>query len=123
MRNILFIALGGALGAVLRYLISKTMSSFFPAFDFPLGTLFVNILGSFFLSWVLFANLYKISINPEIILLFCTGFLGAFTTFSSLMYEIFYLFQKSLIHAFFYFFISVTGGFFAIFLGYFLAKK
>ena len=76
LRNILLVALGGALGSVCRYLISKLSLG-----TFPWGTLTVNILGSLLIG-LLTGLMLRGSVSPEMKLLLVTGFCGGFTTFS-----------------------------------------
>ncbi len=77
VKNILYVGLGGFLGACCRYLLVTGMYKYLPSF--PYGVLFANILGSFF-AGVLFA----LSVfNSQVSLMVFTGFLGAFTTFST----------------------------------------
>jgi CrcB protein len=82
---ILMIALGGALGAVARYGLSGWVHSFLDT-TFPMGTLVVNVLGSFGLglSLLLFESL---AWSAELRTLVTIGFLGAFTTYSTFSYE------------------------------------
>ena len=82
---ILMIALGGAFGAVARYGLSGWVHSHLDT-TFPMGTLAVNILGSFLLglSLPLFESL---AWSADLRTLVTIGFLGAFTTFSTFSYE------------------------------------
>ena len=82
---ILMIALGGAFGAVARYGLSGWVHSLQDT-TFPLGTLVVNVLGSFLLglSLPLFESL---AWSADLRTLVTIGFLGAFTTFSTFSYE------------------------------------
>ncbi len=81
----LSVALGGAVGSVARFSLSRGLSFVWPGF--PVGTLAVNLLGSFFIGilavWAFDKN---IIISPwrEF---FITGFLGGLTTFSTFAYE------------------------------------
>ena len=74
MITIISVALGGALGAVLRYLVGLSVA-------FPLGTLGVNVAGSFAIGlvWVIFASRGLQGWLPFVM----TGVLGGFTTFSA----------------------------------------
>lgn len=86
MRILIAIAVGGALGALLRYGLSGLIGKVF-ATSFPMGTLVVNILGSFLIGvvWVLFERL---SDAPEFRAFAVVGLLGAFTTFSTYSLEV-----------------------------------
>lgn len=80
------IALGGAGGAVSRYLVDTLVSERVGA-EFPWGTFVVNMTGSFVLG-VLFALAVERDVLPsDIRLPVMTGFVGAYTTFSTLMLE------------------------------------
>lgn len=82
----LLVGIGGFFGAGSRYLVSKFVESMTHS-SFPFGTLSVNVIGSFFLT--LLATLYfRASIETsELQLILLTGFLGAFTTFSTFSNE------------------------------------
>jgi CrcB protein len=81
----LFVALGGGIGALLRYLSSEFVKKIFDT-PFPAGTFAVNAAGSFLIG-VLF-TLFETRLLPEEFRLFAiTGFLGGYTTFSSYSLE------------------------------------
>ncbi|MDD4730426.1 MAG: fluoride efflux transporter CrcB [Desulfovibrio sp.] len=86
MTKILVLALGGAAGTLSRYWLSGAAQRLFGA-SFPAGTFAVNMTGSLFFGflWGLFEN--RIGFSPELRLLLLTGFMGAFTTFSTYMFE------------------------------------
>ncbi|WP_417763819.1 fluoride efflux transporter CrcB [Shewanella sp.] len=91
MNNLVWVALGGAGGAVLRYSISIFMIQLFGS-SFPFGTLTVNVLGSFLMGIV--AALSQLShISPEVKALLGVGFMGALTTFSTFSNETLMLIQ------------------------------
>lgn len=82
----LLIALGGAAGAVSRYAVDDTVTRWFGG-SFPLGTLVINLSGSFLLG-VLFALVVERSALPsDIRAPVMIGFIGAYTTFSTWMLE------------------------------------
>jgi len=82
---ILMVAVGGAVGAVARYGLSGWVQGF-PSTSFPLGTLVVNVLGSFLLGFV-FYLLEALALSAETRSMVTIGFLGSFTTFSTFSYE------------------------------------
>jgi|LGVF01.1.fsa_nt_gb CrcB protein len=82
LKNILYVGIGGFFGSSLRYIISKLLNS-----SFPFGTLFVNAFGSFILGFITYKLIKSTNIPQEYILMFTTGFIGAFTTFSTYMLE------------------------------------
>lgn len=82
----LAIAVGGAIGALVRHLVSVWS---YPVFEgrFPLGTLIVNVLGSFLIGVVYVAIIERGMLSPEWRLLLMTGLFGALTTFSTFSLE------------------------------------
>jgi len=85
------IGLGGALGAMARYGLSGWVQGMVDS-TFPLGTLAVNVLGSFLLGFSLYL-LESTAPTAEVRSLVTMGFLGAFTTFSTFSYEALVLLQ------------------------------
>ena len=91
MIHILYIGIGGFLGSVSRYLISKFLNNVIPSF--PLGTLAVNISGSFLIGFVIYSTVFGKSIPSNLRDLITIGFIGAFTTMSTFSYETFRLME------------------------------
>jgi len=81
---LLFIGAGGFFGAISRYLIATNTQKMFDTF-FPIGTLTVNVLGSFIIGFA--AMFFAQSVQPEYKAFVITGFLGALTTFSTFSLE------------------------------------
>ncbi|MDP7329580.1 MAG: fluoride efflux transporter CrcB [Candidatus Thalassarchaeaceae archaeon] len=79
------VGVGGALGAVLRYLVGEWMPG-----GFPWGTLTVNLVGSLILG-----ILVGMSLSAEMGLLLGTGIMGAFTTMSAYSVDLVELFENS----------------------------
>ena len=89
--SLLYVALGGALGAAGRYLTGlATLRLMGPGF--PWGTLFVNVLGSFLMGLLIVALADKVHERVQLFLL--TGLLGGFTTFSAFSLEALVLYER-----------------------------
>jgi len=86
---VISVALGGAFGAVARYITAQAMARFM-GFGFPVGTLAVNVVGSFLMG-VAFVYLSQ---NTKLSPLLVTGFLGGFTTFSAFSLDAFTLYER-----------------------------
>ena len=82
---LLLIALGGAAGSVLRYLLGGRAQHFAPH-GFPLGTLFVNVVGCFLVG-ILVRQFMNIQTHNYLRALLVVGFCGGFTTFSTFSME------------------------------------
>lgn len=81
-----YVAAGGAVGSVARYLLSTLLQERAGAV-FPVGTLVVNATGSLLLGLLLRYSLDAPAFSPEVRVLLTTGFCGGYTTFSTFSYE------------------------------------
>jgi len=100
LATLIAVASGGAIGATLRLLINTTVNKHF-VHSLPLGTLTVNLLGSFIIG-MLFAYFHlNTSLSPHLKTFMVTGILGALTTYSTFALESFFLLESGdYIHAF-----------------------
>ncbi|HQU90933.1 MAG TPA: fluoride efflux transporter CrcB [Pyrinomonadaceae bacterium] len=116
------VAVGGAFGAVARYLINiSPLTSFFQ--NFPLPTFVINITGSFLIGFLLVLLTDRFEVSEAIRMAVLIGFLGAFTTFSTFEMEIYGLSsEREYWLALLYLLLSVIGGFVAVVAGVRLAK-
>lgn len=87
MQVVLLVGLGGFLGAVLRYGLSGATQTLLRSFQFPVGTLLVNVTGSFVLVFLAFAADSLGIFGPSFRSFIFIGLLGAFTTFSTFSLE------------------------------------
>ena len=86
MERALLIALGGALGTLLRYFTSVAAARWLGA-DFPHGTLIVNLCGSFAIGLVQQLGTEALVISDDLRFFLTTGLLGGLTTYSAFSYE------------------------------------
>ena len=121
MINLIYVASGGAVGAVLRYLTSNFYRFYFP--NFPIGTLFINFIGSFLIG-ILASNLESRDTSYICIKYFLIiGILGSFTTFSTFSLEAIQLINdKKLFLSLVYIFLSISLCIFGAFFGFNINK-
>ncbi|UAL49473.1 CrcB family protein [Sutcliffiella horikoshii] len=113
VKNILAVILGGAIGTILRYAVTLATDDF----AFPVGTLLVNLVGSFvlgaFTGWIM-----RRKVKEYMKVGFGTGLCGGFTTMSTLAADVFMLEAQSTIFiTTIYLFSSIVGGLLLAFLG------
>lgn len=122
MIGILLIALGGAIGSVLRFGVITLTYKYFDI-HFPWGTIFANLIGCFCIG-LIWAILDTFDEPKNLKLFLITGLLGGFTTFSSFALENFNMFRAGeikLVAA--NVLVSNIAGVFLVFLGYYLTKQ
>ena len=119
MRECLIVGVGGMLGSIGRYLAGSYFLHAFPNSKIPYGTLFVNLLGCFFIGLIA-KQLERVDFyNTELRLLLITGVLGGFTTFSAFSIESLQLFREGAVsYALFYSLFSVMAGIIFSYLGF-----
>ncbi len=119
--KLLYIAFGGIIGSVLRYVLAGIPHKYYWG-TFPLGTLFVNLLGSFLIGFG-FILLGKENISENLKLFLFIGILGSFTTFSTFMFESMNLFKEGDLK---FALLNIAGanilGLFFVYLGYEMAQ-
>ncbi|MTT32923.1 fluoride efflux transporter CrcB [Terrilactibacillus sp. BCM23-1] len=117
------VGLGGIFGALTRYLIGISFTQTWE-YPFPLPTLLINLIGCFLLSWLI-TYLSRRKIFPhEVVTGIGTGYIGAFTTFSTFSVESISLiktgyYSLSLV----YILLSLLGGLVTSWLGYQLGER
>jgi CrcB protein len=89
----LVVAIGGSIGAIARYAIVLFAQNVW-GITFPFGTLIVNTAGSFLAGFFLTLLVGRFNAEEHLRLFFFTGFLGAFTTFSSFAAESMSMFER-----------------------------
>lgn len=120
IQHLLYVAIGGILGSVSRYIISFFIQRHSGSLQFPVGTLVVNVIGCLLLGYLI----AKISsMSKEYSLLLATGFCGSLTTFSTFSFENTQLLQNgNLFLVFTYISGSIILGLGAIFFGLYLGR-
>tara|TARA_Y100000814_G_scaffold244717_1_gene189697 strand:+ start:2433 stop:2810 length:378 start_codon:yes stop_codon:yes gene_type:complete len=123
MNIIILVAFGGALGSVIRYF-TELVCKRFTLNAIPIGTIIVNIIGSFLIGYSMQYLLSRNIATEEYRRFIMTGFLGGLTTFSSFSLEILQMLQDGkLFLAVSYVFLSITIGLLAVWLGISIASN
>jgi len=111
--SLVFIALGGGLGAVLRFLLTEFVNNNMSNL-IPLGTLSVNVLGCFFIGCI--AGFFASKSSP-MYFFFIVGFLGSFTTMSAFSIQTIELFNSNSISGIFYVILTFSFTIVATYIG------
>ena len=93
MLRYLLVLLGGGFGSLARYAAGAAIMNRFGA-RFPLGTLLINVSGSFFIGFLMVLLTERLAPHPYWRLVLVVGFLGGYTTFSSFEYETYSLMRE-----------------------------
>jgi CrcB protein len=91
--RLLLVVLGSGVGGGLRYLFDGWAQRAFGS-AFPLGTLGVNVIGSFLITIIMHLGLHKGLLSPDMRLLLTTGLMGGLTTYSAFNYETMRFFEE-----------------------------
>jgi fluoride exporter len=89
---LLAVALGGAVGSLLRYFVASTIQQ--PTMHFPLGIFVVNITGGFLMGVIVEMSALKLQLTPEVRAFLTIGILGGYTTFSTFSLDSALLIQR-----------------------------
>ena len=87
MNRYLCVLVGGGVGSLTRYLVGRAFAQRFPNLNFGLGTLFVNVTGSFLIGILMTLLVERFRLPHYWQLIGVVGFLGGYTTFSSFEYD------------------------------------
>ncbi|MCC4372604.1 fluoride efflux transporter FluC [Limosilactobacillus reuteri] len=115
IKTIMSVAIGGFLGGITRYELSALLGG-----D---GILYANLIGSFLLAFITYYFIERGLLAAWLNAGIGTGFIGAFTTFSSLATTIVKLESQGVIASIGYFLVSSLGGLVLALLGFMLARK
>lgn len=122
MTHLMLVALGGAIGASGRYLVSVATVRFLGV-GFPWGTLVVNVVGSFLMGVLIAYFAKRTGIAQEWRVLLATGVLGGFTTFSAFSLDAVFLWERGAhFSSIGYVFGSVLFSILALFVGLVLVR-
>jgi CrcB protein len=118
-----YIAIGSAIGGMSRYLVGGAFQRL-TAGTFPVGTLLVNVTGSFLLGVILRYGVDTPTLTPELRAFLTVGFCGGYTTFSTFSYETAALMEDGeWTRAASYVALSIGISLLATFLGFFTARE
>jgi fluoride exporter len=114
LKQILIVALGGAIGSVARYKLGGFALHHTQAWNFPVSTFSINVAGCFAIGLLAALVEHHDLFSPSVRLLLFTGLLGGFTTFSAFGYESVFLRRGLIAVAANYVALSVVSGLLAV---------
>ncbi len=118
IKKILLIGTGGFVGSVARYLVSQ-LNLYFHFLDIPIGTLTVNVVGSFLIGFLTGISDKSTILSADLRLLLMVGLCGGFTTFSTFSNENLMLMHTGqFLSILIYTGLSIILGFAAVYFGY-----
>lgn len=121
--TIWYVAVGGAIGSVARFLLGPALQRSFDTV-FPIGTLVINVLGSFVLGFLMRLVMEGVNLTPDVRAFLTVGLCGGFTTFSTFSYETMRLLEDGeSVRAAAYVVLSVALALAAAFAGMLLARE
>jgi len=119
----LLVLVGGGTGALARYVAASAIMTRFGG-KFPLGTLVINVTGSFLIGFLMTLLTERYQLDPQWRLLLVVGFLGGYTTFSSFEWETFTAVRDGALWTGMLNIVSsVVAGYMAVWLGVMLARR
>jgi CrcB protein len=119
----LLVAIGGGTGALARYVAASAIMTRFGG-RFPLGTLAINVTGSFLIGFLMTMLTERFQLDPQWRLLLVVGFLGGYTTFSSFEWETFAAVRDGALWTGMLNVVSsIVVGYVAVWLGVMLARR
>ncbi|MCB9027808.1 MAG: fluoride efflux transporter CrcB [Bacteroidales bacterium] len=122
LKNLLIIGSGGFIGSIARYLVSQ-LNLTVTFHSVPVGTLAVNVIGSFLIGFLTGIAEKSMILSPEWRLFLMVGLCGGFTTFSTFTGENLMLAHNGqLLTVLLYTGLSIFLGFLAVYLGYVLTN-
>lgn len=123
MIRYLLVVMGGGTGALARYVAASAIMTRFGG-RFPLGTLVINVTGSFLIGFLMTMLTERFQLDPRWRLLLVAGFLGGYTTFSTLEWETYTAVRDGgLWTAMLNVVSSIMLGYIAVWLGAMLARR
>jgi len=97
LKQIFIVAVGGAIGSIMRYKLGGFALHHTQSWNFPLSTFSVNVIGCFTIGVLAALVEHHDLFSPSVRLLLFTGLLGGFTTFSAFGYESVFLLRRGLL--------------------------